>query len=433
MIDYKCEYLEQITRLYKDYIDAFYLNSKNSKKKKEEIERMNELLKEIVGLTNVKYLDSYNALVNKKNGSLDDKLDTLHKLEDLIRDRINVLEEYASLHEEVTKVDLSSIFDIGSLSSSMDIVSNKITIINNYLANLEEAKKINLDNEDTKVKLDKLNAKKEINDNINKEMEEELNVLLNKIISDNDGFNLDKNVVMEYFMQYQELYSKACEQVSDNSITQELYDMAKSNYLEYSIENALVKLRDIMNEVACNYLECVLKRKMIRDIIHEGLDSDVFSSLEELLDKQGMKLELQDKDIKEEELLTSVMDNNNKRLHELEELNKRECVLRVISLDSDVSSKSEDVSSLKVEDGSNCNVDKDGFHVVEVSPIDVIKNPYAGSDKNASFTSNDIITKKYSAPNWLVYAVVESEHKFINWFDKLNALIKRKRYLKDER
>ena len=44
----------------------------------------------------------------------------------------------------------------------------------------------------------------------------------------------------------------------------------------------------------------------------------------------------------------------------------------------------------------------------------------------------NIITKTEPAPSWLEYAIVENEHKFINWFDKLNALIKRKKYLKDE-
>ncbi len=436
MIDYKNEYLEQITRLYRDYIDAFYLNGKSSKKKKEETERMYELLKEIVSLTNVKYLDKFNELSSLKNNTLDEKLDTLHKIEDIIRDRINVLEEYASIHEDITGIDVSDIFNIDSLTSSLDNVSNKIMIINEYLANIEESKKINMVNEDTKLELDKLNEKKKINDDINKEMEEEINTLLNDIINKNNGNNLDKDSIIDYFSQYQELYVKTEEQIKNKEIMQELYDMAKSNYLEYSILNAVVKLRDIANEVACNYLECFEKRKMIRDIINDGLKDDTFNSLEVLLDSQDIKLELQDKDIKKEEMLISILDNNNKRLNELETLNKRDIVLQAIDLSSGVVSNKNEKEIPKEEDNNIKEEHKvdDGYRLVEVSPIDVIKNPYAyKNDEKVKQASNNIITKKYPSPNWLVYAVVENEHKFINWFDKLNALIKRKRYLKDER
>ena len=74
------------------------------------------------------------------------------------------------------------------------------------------------------------------------------------------------------------------------------------------------------------------------------------------------------------------------------------------------------------------------FKLVEIEEVEVIKNPYHNSNEKPKEDNvkTNIITKTEPAPSWLEYAIVENEHKFINWFDKLNALIKRKKYLKDE-
>ena len=161
----------------------------------------------------------------------------------------------------------------------------------------------------------------------------------------------------------------------------------------------------------------------------------LLSEIRDLLKEQNQKLEFQLKDLKKEELLLTVKKNNEEELKNLKEQNDK--IEKQLSLNIKKEEETKEESSDIKEETSEIKepeTKNNDFKLVEIEEVEVIKNPYHNSNEKPKEDNvkTNIITKTEPAPSWLEYAIVENEHKFINWFDKLNALIKRKKYLKDE-
>ena len=127
--------------------------------------------------------------------------------------------------------------------------------------------------------------------------------------------------------------------------------------------------------------------------------------------------------------------NNEEELKSLKEQNDK--IEKQLSLNIKKEEETKEESSDIKEETSEIKepeTKNNDFKLVEIEEVEVIKNPYHNSNEKPKEDNikTNIITKTEPAPSWLEYAIVENEHKFINWFDKLNALIKRKKYLKDE-
>lgn len=440
MIDYNNVYIEQITKLYDDYLNSF----KYKRDKSKIALRMQNLLKEICENGNRKYVQQLNHLSSLSYQTPKEKLSILTDIANLIKRRLDTINEYVTAYEEKTKSLLNEDFEIGRITSKLDEVENEIETLNIYMKNEQKIEELIKITEDTDVELAKIIGKKSLNVDLNNQMEFELNEVIKKVLSLNSQEELDENDIFTHYPQYQELYLKATEQAkSDTNITSVL-NMARKYYLEYSKKKAILSLKSKTEQVSPEYQTLVEKRDTIKQIITEGIQDDTFTEIEQLLKEQYTKLETQLKDLKQEELLLTVKKNNEETIKKLK--NQNEEIEKTILPRSETSSNEPNINNEKIiieaEKTNKLPTDQEekqeeqpsnaDFRLVEVEPIEVIKNPFQPTNDNSITISKDIVTNISIAPNWLEYAIVENEHKFINWFDKLNALIKRKKYLKDE-
>ena len=220
---------------------------------------------------------------------------------------------------------------------------------------------------------------------------------------------------------------------SHNKREKKAYNSNPDIVLEKTKDN--IELKPLAEEQLKEYQELSTKRNTINEIITKGLQENTFTELEDLLKEQNQKLEFQLKDLKKEELLLTVKKNNEEELKSLKEQNDKIEKQLSLNIKKEEETKEE---SLELKEETNeikePETKNNDFKLVEIEEVEVIKNPYHNSNEKPKEDNvkTNIITKTEPAPSWLEYAIVENEHKFINWFDKLNALIKRKKYLKDE-
>ena len=431
MIDYKNVYIEQITKLYDDYLSYF----KYKKEKKSFLQRMQKLLEEIFVFDNQKYELELNRLSEIKVSDKEDKLNVLTDIASLIKKHMDTINNYVTAYEKETGSPINVDFNISKLTTKLDEVESEIEILNTYIANENKISNLNKINEDTDIELAKIDDKKSHSISINEEMEFALNETIKKILEENNVESIDIEDTQTHFPLYQELYIKAEEQSSTDPSVANVLDMAKKNYLEYSKKKSLIELKPLAEEQLKEYQELSTKRNAINEIITKGLQENTFTELEDLLKEQNQKLEFQLKDLKKEELLLTVKKNNEEELKNLKEQNDK--IEKQLSLNIKKEEETKEESSDIKEETSEIKepeTKNNDFKLVEIEEVEVIKNPYHNSNEKPKEDNvkTNIITKTEPAPSWLEYAIVENEHKFINWFDKLNALIKRKKYLKDE-
>lgn len=431
MIDYKNVYIEQITKLYDDYLSYF----KYKKEKKSFLQRMQKLLEEIFVFDNQKYELELNRLSEIKVSGKEDKLNVLTDIASLIKKHMDTINNYVTAYEKETGSPINVDFNISKLTTKLDEVESEIEILNTYIANENKISNLNKINEDTDIELAKIDDKKSHSISINEEMEFALNETIKKILEENNVESIDIEDTQTHFPLYQELYLKAEEQSSTDPSIANVLDMAKKNYLEYSKKKSLIELKPLAEEQLKEYQELSTKRNAINEIITKGLQENTFTELEDLLKEQNQKLEFQLKDLKKEELLLTVKKNNEEELKSLKEQNDKIEKQLSLNIKKEEETKEE---SLELKEETNeikePETKNNDFKLVEIEEVEVIKNPYHNSNEKPKEDNikTNIITKTEPAPSWLEYAIVENEHKFINWFDKLNALIKRKKYLKDE-
>lgn len=431
MIDYKNVYIEQITKLYDDYLSYF----KYKKEKKSFLQRMQKLLEEIFVFDNQKYELELNRLSEIKVSDKEDKLNVLTDIASLIKKHMDTINNYVTAYEKETGSPINVDFNISKLTTKLDEVESEIEILNTYIANENKISNLNKINEDTDIELAKIDDKKSHSISINEEMEFTLNETIKKILEENNVESIDIEDTQTHFPLYQELYLKAEEQSSTDPSIANVLDMAKKNYLEYSKKKSLIELKPLAEEQLKEYQELSTKRNAINEIITKGLQENTFTELEDLLKEQNQKLEFQLKDLKKEELLLTVKKNNEEELKKLKEQNDK--IEKQLSLNIKKEEETKEESLELKEETSEIKepeTKNNDFKLVEIEEVEVIKNPYHNSNEKPKEDNvkTNIITKTEPAPSWLEYAIVENEHKFINWFDKLNALIKRKKYLKDE-
>ncbi|MGN1324265.1 MAG: hypothetical protein ACI4VR_03605 [Bacilli bacterium] len=431
MIDYKNVYIEQITKLYDDYLSYF----KYKKEKKSFLQRMQKLLEEIFVFDNQKYELELNRLSEIKASGKEDKLNVLTDIASLIKKHMDTINNYVTAYEKETGSPINVDFNISKLTTKLDEVESEIEILNTYIANENKISNLNKINEDTDIELAKIDDKKSHSISINEEMEFALNETIKKILEENNVESIDIEDTQTHFPLYQELYLKAEEQSSTDPSIANVLDMAKKNYLEYSKKKSLIELKPLAEEQLKEYQELSTKRNTINEIITKGLQENTFTELEDLLKEQNQKLEFQLKDLKKEELLLTVKKNNEEELKSLKEQNDK--IEKQLSLNIKKEEETKEGSSELKEETNEIKepeTKNNDFKLVEIEEVEVIKNPYHNSNEKPKEDNikTNIITKTEPAPSWLEYAIVENEHKFINWFDKLNALIKRKKYLKDE-
>lgn len=431
MIDYKNVYIEQITKLYDDYLSYF----KYKKEKKSFLQRMQKLLEEIFVFDNQKYELELNRLSEIKVSDKEDKLNVLTDIASLIKKHMDTINNYVTAYEKETGSPINVDFNISKLTTKLDEVESEMEILNTYIANENKISRLNKINEDTEIELAKIEDKKSHSISINEEMEFALNETIKKILEENNVESIDIEDTQTHFPLYQELYLKAEEQSSTDPSVASVLDMAKKNYLEYSKKKSLIELKPLAEEQLKEYQELSTKRNAINEIITKGLQENTFTELEDLLKEQNQKLEFQLKDLKKEELLLTVKKNNEEELKSLKEQNDKIEKQLSLNIKKEEETKEE---SLELKEETNeikePETKNNDFKLVEIEEVEVIKNPYHNSNEKPKEDNikTNIITKTEPAPSWLEYAIVENEHKFINWFDKLNALIKRKKYLKDE-
>ena len=431
MIDYKNVYIEQITKLYDDYLSYF----KYKKEKKSFLQRMQKLLEEIFVFDNQKYELELNRLSEIKVSDKEDKLNVLTDIASLIKKHMDTINNYVTAYEKETGSPINVDFNISKLTTKLDEVESEIEILNTYIANENKISNLNKINEDTDIELAKIDDKKSHSISINEEMEFALNETIKKILEENNVESIDIEDTQTHFPLYQELYLKAEEQSATDPSIANVLDMAKKNYLEYSKKKSLIELKPLAEEQLKEYQELSTKRNTINEIITKGLQENTFTELEDLLKEQNQKLEFQLKDLKKEELLLTVKKNNEEELKSLKEQNDKIEKQLSLNIKKEEETKEE---SLELKEETNeikePETKNNDFKLVEIEEVEVIKNPYHNSNEKPKEDNvkTNIITKTEPAPSWLEYAIVENEHKFINWFDKLNALIKRKKYLKDE-
>lgn len=430
MIDYKIVYIEQIIKLYNDYVNLLQNNTQTDKENI--IKRMNTLFDEIVKESENEYKIKYEEIFNIKSTNIKEEIDKLSKLEKLLSDRVERLRELINNHQIYTENDLTKKYNINELQILLDDIKIKKDSINNYISNKEEILELKKVNEDSNIELNKLNTKVKEHEKINKEMSEELSLLINKILNDNNATKIDKEDVEFHYPQYKELYlkvSKQNEDNKDNTLTS-IMEMAKVNYEEYSLKNSLIKLLNIKEYNQYNYTDYIKKQEELKNIISSSLNTDTFKELTDLLNKQFDKLEKENTELQRKELLETVIKNNDIKIVQLEEFNNQPETQKLIkSLEQENPIlPQEKITSLKDENPI------DTVETENVKSIEVIKNPYAQTENEfiTRYSNLDLITKVELAPTWLINQLEANQHKFLNWFDKLNALVKRKKYLKDE-
>ncbi len=304
MINYNNSDVVQCLRQYDMFANSLNL-IKNDTERNMIIKQLTKLEEKIISLTNDAYEEEYNTLVNRECDLFEDEKNRLNSLVELINQRLSYVEKRCNNHYQLTgySINVNNVLGVDSL----DYFENKIRIIDKYLSNVRLEKELEEDIKSLTNKISLASEKIDINQSLNVELESTFKETLNSAFNDLDLYDLVSNkddIEYAYYETEKSLdlaklnYETAREQHLDIlSECKKMLDEVNEDYLTYKDKINIIKLIDTYNSEVSGYDELVAKRKEVNEILSGVRNQELLNMISPVISKQFNTIIMEEQDI----------------------------------------------------------------------------------------------------------------------------------------
>ena len=304
MISYNNSNVVQYLRQYDMFANSLNL-IKNETERNMIIKQLTKLEEKIISVTNDIYEEEYTTLVNRECNFFDEEKDRLSSLVELINQRLSYVEKRCNNHYQLTGYSINVNDVLGA--DQLDYFENKIRIIDKYLSNVKLEKELEEDIKSLTNKISLASEKIDINQSLNVELENTFKETLESAFTKLDLYDLlnyRDDIEYAYYETEKSLnlaklnYETAKNQHLDIlPECKKMLDDVTNDYNKYKDKICTLKLMEVYKDDVDNYEGLVAKRKEINDIIEGIKNSDLLNLISPIISKQYSTITMEEQDI----------------------------------------------------------------------------------------------------------------------------------------
>ena len=304
MISYNNSNVVQYLRQYDMFANSLNL-IKNETERNMIIKQLTKLEEKIISVTNDIYEEEYTTLVNRECNFFDEEKDRLSSLVELINQRLSYVEKRCNNHYQLTGYSINVNDVLGA--DQLDYFENKIRIIDKYLSNVKLEKELEEDIKSLTNKISLASEKIDINQSLNVELENTFKETLESAFTKLDLYDLlnyRDDIEYAYYETEKSLnlaklnYETAKNQHLDIlPECKKMLDDVTNDYNKYKDKICTLKLMEVYKDDVDNYEGLVAKRKEINDIIEGIKNSDLLNLISPVISKQYSTITMEEQDI----------------------------------------------------------------------------------------------------------------------------------------
>ncbi len=331
MVSYNSSDVVQCLRQYEMFANSLNL-VKNKEQREMIIKQLTKLEEKIIALTNESYEEEYYALANKECGLLDDEKNRVNLLIDLINQRLSYIEKRCNKHYALTGESINVSEVLGA--DKLDEYENRVRVIDKYVKNIKLEKELNEEVKSLTNKIALASEKIDINKSLNVELEATFKKEFDEAFRELHLYDLlEMQDDIEYAYEETERSLTLAELNLETAKTspinilndcQEMYDDIVKDYNKYKEQMSIIKLMTVYNKDVDNYDELLNKRKEINDIIKYIKNQEFLDMVMDMVSKQFNTITMEGQDINTYNDLVLEKDRKIDALREIDEENNSE-------------------------------------------------------------------------------------------------------------
>ena len=325
MINYNSSDVVQCLRQYDMFANSLRL-IKNIDEKNMIVKQLTKLEHKIIDLTNEAYLEEYNTLKDKKCGLLDEEKNRLNMLIELINQRLSYIEKRCNSHYQLTGESLDAPEVEGA--SLLDELEDRVKIIEKYSKNVKLQKELEDEIKSLTNKITLASEKMDINKSLNNELEVTFKKTLTDAFTKLNLYELEDIKDQLEYAYYETEKSLALAKsnyevakTSPANILSDCKDMLDdilNDYYNYKDKISILKLMDICNLEVNDYEELLNKRKEVNEILKYVRNQELLGLIIDTVDKQFNTITLEEQDIN---TFNDLVVEKDRKLDALKEIN----------------------------------------------------------------------------------------------------------------
>lgn len=331
MVSYNSSDVVQCLRQYEMFANSLNL-VKNKEQREMIIKQLTKLEEKIIALTNESYEEEYYALANKECGLLDDEKNRVNLLIDLINQRLSYIEKRCNKHYALTGESINVSEVLGA--DKLDEYENRVRVIDKYVKNIKLEKELNEEVKSLTNKIALASEKIDINKSLNVELEATFKKEFDEAFRELHLYDLlEMQDDIEYAYEETERSLTLAELNLETAKTspinilndcQGMYDDIVKDYNKYKEQMSIIKLMTVYNKDVDNYDELLTKRKEINDIIKYIKNQEFLDMVMDMVSKQFNTITMEGQDINTYNDLVLEKDRKIDALREIDEENNSE-------------------------------------------------------------------------------------------------------------
>lgn len=325
MIEYASESVIKLLKQY-DMLSKSLKYTTNPTERRDLCYQMTRIIQDVIEITNNSYEIKYLKVEKRTAYLMDEEKSRLLELINLINERRTYVNNQIINNRELTGINL----EVGMLlgEDKIDDYKEQVKVIDRYKNNIKLEETLKNEIATLEVNIKRANDKIKNNDKINKQLEEKLIRILDKVFDNLSLFELIERK-KEIDLAYTELgYSlekakenaKVARRECTEKIILECDNMLASITLEYERykeKKLILKLIDIYKDEVTNYDELLNKREEINNILTSIPNSELYNQVGHELNKEYATIKLEGQDIA---TLKSLMEEKNLKEQNLNEI-----------------------------------------------------------------------------------------------------------------
>ena len=325
MINYNSSDVVQCLRQYDMFANSLRL-IRNIDEKNMIVKQLTKLEHKIIDLTNEAYLEEYNTLKDKKCGLLDEEKNRLNMLIELINQRLSYIEKRCNSHYQLTGESLDAPEVEGA--SLLDELEDRVKIIEKYSKNVKLQKELEDEIKSLTNKITLASEKMDINKSLNNELEVTFKKTLTDAFTELNLYELEDIKDQLEYAYYETEKSLALAKsnyevakTSPANILSDCKDMLDdilNDYYNYKDKISIFKLMDICNLEVNDYEELLNKRKEVNEILKYVRNQELLGLIIDTVDKQFNTITLEEQDIN---TFNDLVVEKDRKLDALKEIN----------------------------------------------------------------------------------------------------------------
>ena len=326
MVSYNSSDVVQCLRQYEMFANSLKLVT-NREQREMIIKQLTKLEEKILSLTNETYEEEYYALLNKECGLLDDEKNRVNLLIDLINQRLSYIEKRCNNHYALTGETINVNEVLGA--DRLEEYENRVRVIDKYIKNTKLEKELDEDVKSLTNKIGLASEKININKSLNVQLEATFKDELDKAFRElhlYDLLDMKDNVEYLYYeteksLTLAELNLETAKTSPINILNdcQEMYDDIVKDYNKYKDQMSIIKLMSVYNKDVDDYDQLLNKRKEINEIIKYIKNQDLLDMVMGLITKQFNTIAMEGQDIN---TYNDLMIEKDRKLDALKEINE---------------------------------------------------------------------------------------------------------------